>query len=166
MHVCVTVDVQNWRMSTHTKYVGEGSNIVLQSRTFGLLPTYVDNHRYTLVEVENRGAHKEATGCFPPNPLFCWKSVSLVSLMQGLMDFVLLTVEVGESENSVSFWDWESDALLGRVQLNEEHLTGGLFHPREPDLAVTFGMHHLAFWRRKKDGFLTRIDALAPVCNI
>ncbi|GFQ88184.1 echinoderm microtubule-associated protein-like CG42247 [Trichonephila clavata] len=85
-----------------------------------------------------------------------------VSTAFSALDFVLLTVEVGENENSVSFWDWESDALLGRVQLNEEHLTGGLFHPRESDLAVTFGMHHLAFWRRKKDGFLTRIDALAP----
>ncbi|GFV61002.1 hypothetical protein TNCV_3845811 [Trichonephila clavipes] len=37
--VCVTVDGQNWRMSTHTKYVGERSNIVLQSCTFGLSPT-------------------------------------------------------------------------------------------------------------------------------
>ncbi|GFW08979.1 KRAB-A domain-containing protein 2 [Trichonephila clavipes] len=40
----------------HTKYVGERSNIVLQSCTFGLSPMYFDNHRYALVEVEKRGA--------------------------------------------------------------------------------------------------------------
>ncbi|GFY25527.1 KRAB-A domain-containing protein 2 [Trichonephila clavipes] len=39
-------------MSIHTKYVGERSNIVLQSCTFGLSPTYVDNHRYALVKGE------------------------------------------------------------------------------------------------------------------
>ncbi|GFT03897.1 echinoderm microtubule-associated protein-like CG42247, partial [Nephila pilipes] len=85
-----------------------------------------------------------------------------VSTAFSALDFVLLTIEIGAEENSLSFWDWESDILLGRVQLSDESLTGGSFHPREPDLAVTFGMHHLAFWRRKKDGFLTRIDALAP----
>ncbi|GFY20854.1 hypothetical protein TNCV_1120881 [Trichonephila clavipes] len=62
-------------MSTHTKYVGERPNIVLNACTFGLTPVYVDNHRYALVEVEKRGADKEATGCFPPNPLFCWESL-------------------------------------------------------------------------------------------
>ncbi|GBM23544.1 Echinoderm microtubule-associated protein-like CG42247, partial [Araneus ventricosus] len=85
-----------------------------------------------------------------------------VSVAFSAHDFVLLTVEVGSDENSLSFWDWESDALLGRVQLNDEHLSGGEFHPQEADLAVTFGRHHLAFWRRKKDGFLSRTDALAP----
>ncbi|XP_055951256.1 echinoderm microtubule-associated protein-like CG42247 isoform X1 [Argiope bruennichi] len=85
-----------------------------------------------------------------------------VSVAFSAHDFVLLTVEIGTEENNLSFWDWEGDALLGRVQLNEEHLVGGEFHPQEADLAVTFGRHHLAFWRRKKDGFLSRTDALAP----
>ncbi|GFU85566.1 hypothetical protein TNCV_761861 [Trichonephila clavipes] len=54
-------------MSIHTKYIGERSNIVLQTRTFVLPPTYVDNHSYALVEVEKRGAAKEVTVCLPPN---------------------------------------------------------------------------------------------------
>ncbi|GFV46308.1 hypothetical protein TNCV_3231971 [Trichonephila clavipes] len=52
------------------------------SCAFGLSPTYVDNHRYAVVEIEKRGADKQAIGCFPPNPLFCSESVSFVSLMQ------------------------------------------------------------------------------------
>ncbi|KAG8186282.1 hypothetical protein JTE90_004626 [Oedothorax gibbosus] len=85
-----------------------------------------------------------------------------VSVAFSAHDFVLLSVEVGAKEDCISFWDWESDTLLGRVQLRSERLTGGAFHPQEADLAVTFGVHHMAFWRRKKDGFLTRTDALAP----
>ncbi|XP_055924454.1 KRAB-A domain-containing protein 2-like [Argiope bruennichi] len=54
-------------MSTNTKDVGERSNISLHSCTFGPSPVYVDNHSYALVEVEKRGADKEATGCFSPN---------------------------------------------------------------------------------------------------
>ncbi|GFW17945.1 hypothetical protein TNCV_2231261 [Trichonephila clavipes] len=73
------------RMLTHSKYVSERSNIVLQSCAFGLSQTYVNNHRYALEKVEKRGADKEATVCFQSNPLFCWESVSFVSLMQGLM---------------------------------------------------------------------------------
>ncbi|GFV62724.1 hypothetical protein TNCV_901791 [Trichonephila clavipes] len=76
-------------MSTHTKYVGEKSNIVLQSCTFGLSPTYVDNHRYALVEFEKSGADKKAIGCFPRTPLFCWESVSFVNLMQGLTTSII-----------------------------------------------------------------------------
>ena len=33
-------------------------------------------------------------------------------------NFVLLTVEAGADQDSLSFWDWEGDALLGRVQVN------------------------------------------------
>ncbi|GFS95536.1 KRAB-A domain-containing protein 2 [Nephila pilipes] len=61
-------------MSTNTKYVGERSNISIHSCTFEPSPVYVDNHRYALVEVEKRGADKEAIGCFSPNPLF-WGSL-------------------------------------------------------------------------------------------
>ncbi|XP_071038654.1 echinoderm microtubule-associated protein-like CG42247 [Parasteatoda tepidariorum] len=77
-------------------------------------------------------------------------------------DFVLLSIEVGGDEDCLSLWDWEGDALLARVQMEGERLSGGCFHPTESDLAITFGKHHMAFWRRKKDGFLTRSDVLAP----
>ncbi|GFW39033.1 SCAN domain-containing protein 3 [Trichonephila clavipes] len=49
------------------------------------LKDWSPNARYALVEVKKRGADKEVTGSFRPNPLFCRESVSFVGLIQGLM---------------------------------------------------------------------------------
>ncbi|XP_035204645.1 echinoderm microtubule-associated protein-like CG42247 [Stegodyphus dumicola] len=85
-----------------------------------------------------------------------------ISIAFSSHDFILLSIEAGQEEDCLTFWDWESDALLARVEMRKERLTGGAFHPQEPDLAATFGEHHLAFWRKRQDGLLARIDALSP----
>ncbi|KAG7188148.1 hypothetical protein KM043_013367 [Ampulex compressa] len=51
---------------------------------------YVDNHRHALVEVQRRRADKETTGSLPPNPLFCWESVSFASFDDANNVFLIL----------------------------------------------------------------------------
>lgn len=44
----------------------------------------------------------------------CWITSKCAIMFQ---NFVLMTVEAGADQDNLSFWDWEGDALLGRVQV-------------------------------------------------
>lgn len=63
---------RNWRMLTFTseldtKYTGERSNSLLHCCTFRPFLVCTDNHRYVLVEVQNR-REKKATCSLSLNP--------------------------------------------------------------------------------------------------
>ncbi|GFU78144.1 putative inorganic phosphate cotransporter [Trichonephila clavipes] len=78
-----------------------GTKVILLVGLFGasicnlLSPVAAKQHAYFLAAAHllrgifqicsGGGRREEATGCFPPNPLLCWESVSFVSLLQGLM---------------------------------------------------------------------------------
>ncbi|GFU85546.1 hypothetical protein TNCV_2860611 [Trichonephila clavipes] len=105
-------------MSIHTKYIGERSNIVLQTRTFVLPPTYVDNHSYALVEVEKRGAAKEGD-CLPSA-----KSFSVGSQLEETGNTSEKKLSDGHTENHIPKKNIEDDlqstTFLHQV-LTEKH---------------------------------------------
>ncbi|EEC17976.1 WD-repeat protein, putative, partial [Ixodes scapularis] len=73
----------------------------------------------------------------------------------------LLLVAVDASlDHELSLWDWQNNAVLGRAVANPAPVLGCHFPPAEEDLFLTFGVQHLCFWRRGKDGFLDRLDAI------
>lgn len=46
---------------------------------------------------------------------------------------------------------------------NPAPVLGCHFPPHEEELFLTFGVQHLCFWRRGKDGYLDRLDAITTV---
>ncbi|GFV38450.1 hypothetical protein TNCV_4393311 [Trichonephila clavipes] len=78
-----------------------------------LSPVNVDNHRYAPVEVEKIGADKEAIGCFPPNPLFCWQSAENRIQKEQIICSALFSVSLIEERETKN---------LSRLNYGEENI--------------------------------------------
>ena len=59
-------------------------------------------------------------------------------------------------EGTMSVWDWDRNDLLGRVAIDHQITNGGVFHPLDNNLIITFGKNHLVFWNKRRDGYFDR----------
>ncbi|XP_064459504.1 echinoderm microtubule-associated protein-like CG42247 [Ornithodoros turicata] len=63
-------------------------------------------------------------------------------------------------DHELTLWDWKNSALLGRAVACSTPVLGCKFPPGDEELFLTFGVQHLCFWRRGKEGYLDRLDAI------
>ncbi|KAL3228161.1 hypothetical protein MRX96_004073 [Rhipicephalus microplus] len=63
-------------------------------------------------------------------------------------------------DHELSLWDWQKNEILGRAVANPAPVLGCHFPPSENELFLTFGVQHLCFWRKGKENYLDRLDAI------
>ncbi|XP_065291487.1 echinoderm microtubule-associated protein-like CG42247 isoform X3 [Dermacentor albipictus] len=73
---------------------------------------------------------------------------------------VLLVAVDSSHDHELSLWDWQKNEILGRAVANPAPVLGCHFPPSENELLLTFGVQHLCFWRKGKENYLDRLDAI------
>ncbi|KAL1421372.1 hypothetical protein MTO96_000455 [Rhipicephalus appendiculatus] len=110
----------------------------------------------------------------PPAHIRIWKTDTLETLAvlgAGVINVGLsclgfsyqgaLLVAVDSShDHELSLWDWQRNEILGRAVANPAPVLGCHFPPSENELFLTFGVQHLCFWRKGKENYLDRLDAI------
>ena len=69
-------------------------------------------------------------------------------------------------EFTMAVWEWDKEDVLGKVAIKPEKkrkvkarmVNGCVFHPLDNNLLISYGVDHLTFWNRRKDGFFERTD--------
>ncbi|XP_077508236.1 echinoderm microtubule-associated protein-like CG42247 [Amblyomma americanum] len=110
----------------------------------------------------------------PPAHIRVWKTATLETLAvlgAGIINVGLsclgfsyqgtLLVAVDSShDHELSLWDWQKNEVLGRAVANPAPVLGCHFPPSENELFLTYGVQHLCFWRKGKENYLDRLDAI------
>ena len=95
----------------------------------------------------------------------CENGVTTVSFSSLNSGEYVVAVDASK-EFTMAVWEWDKEDVLGKVAIKPEKkrkvkarmVNGCVFHPLDNNLLISYGVDHLTFWNRRKDGFFERTD--------